>query len=74
MPNEVIEHAVLLANRMRRQEKLCMPHNKQAERQSQLLEKLHQLLIETVQQPPDSTGQTGADTKALWQEIVQCAK
>lgn len=73
VPDSVIQHAVLLASRMRKQEKLCLPRNEHVAHQSKMLEKLHELLIKTVQQS-DSRGQTGSSTEALWQDIVQCAK
>lgn len=73
VPSSVIQHAVLLANRMRKQEALCMPHNEASARQSMLLEKLHELLIKRVQNK-NGTGENGCCTEALWQEVVQCAK
>ena len=73
VPDSVIQHAVMLANRMRKEEKLRLPRNKNAAQQAMLLEKLHALLIKTIQDT-GSTGERGRSTIATWQDIVQCAK
>lgn len=73
VPDSVIQHAIMLANRMRKEEKLRLPRNKHAAQQTKLLEKLHALLIKTVQDS-GGTSDSGGSTAAMWQEIVQCAK
>jgi DNA mismatch repair protein MutS len=72
VPKPVVQHAMLLANKMRQQENLKFPTDSKVTHQAAVMQLLHTLLIEEVRDP-DAANQR-KDTGKLLEALVQHAR
>lgn len=72
VPDAVIQHAMLLAKRMRKQELLRVPQTDESMHESKLMDSLHDLLVKKLLQKDNKTSNRH-QAEDLWGDIVQHA-